>query len=554
MASNVVSGYNTSRGESTRAPRIRRPDPRVDTDVTESNGANETTPAAAPARGLGQAGWIAALVVGGLVLGAAARYVSLSYAPYYSYKPDHVDFMAWARYAHEAPGGPYSMYDFANRLNNRAAAVVFRAFNRDEDDQWTHVDQPVAVPHSVNYPAGAGYIFWMQGWLWNQINPPPPDAPTPNPNSPRLPPDTRPINTLGARFVIAAPGMVFDFLMAAGVAALVWSLRREAANRIPEALGFTVTLLLPPVFLDTAFWGQADSWVTAALVWTVVLLVRRQFLLAGLVLGVGATLKPQVVLLAPVIVFVGAALWLGRGGSWMQARRILRTLVVAALTIVVVAAPFMWNDGRKPYQAFQSPADKAWRGMRWIERSYVSTIGQTGAAASYRRITLSAFNVWWLKYTNNLRAGQRGAEALNAEGVSGVGTMLLGLAVLAAYGLCAWRWRWGPEGWVALTCAVLVAAFALPTGVHERYVFYCLPFLVAMAVRRPLWWIPLVGLSLVGTFEMTSFMWVFPEKKLIETPAYWYSSVALAWVTVLSLLAVYGLLWLRPREEDASPA
>ena len=60
-----------------------------------------------------------------------------------------------------------------------------------------------------------------------------------------------------------------------------------------------------------------------------------------------------------------------------------------------------------------------------------------------------------------------------------------------------------------MTCAYLItlAAFVLPTGVHERYIYYCIPLAIALAVHNRLWIAPLLALLIVGTAEMLSYKW-----------------------------------------------
>jgi hypothetical protein len=55
---------------------------------------------------------------------------------------------------------------------------------------------------------------------------------------------------------------------------------------------------------------------------------------------------------------------------------------------------------------------------------------------------------------------------------------------------------------------VLLSAFLLPTRVHERYVYYCVPFVTALAVERRAWQPVLVTISLVGSAEMLSHLFV----------------------------------------------
>src|SRR5690606_26405601 len=138
---------------------------------------------------------------------------------------------------------------------------------------------------------------------------------------PRTQHTSRVANTPTARFVAALPGMLLDLVLACGVAALVAGLRGAPRWGVPAPRGRALTLLSPPIFLDSSFWNQVDSWVAAPLVWTTAFLLRDRFKLAGLAYGAALVLKPQAILLGPVLAFVAVALWWGPGGSLRRAAR-----------------------------------------------------------------------------------------------------------------------------------------------------------------------------------------------------------------------------------------
>ena len=70
------------------------------------------------------------------------------------------------------------------------------------------------------------------------------------------------------------PGAEGTFLYPSGVAAIVSAIQRLSTasttgdRRYAPLVAFAVALLAPPIFLDSAFWNQTDSWISAALVWT----------------------------------------------------------------------------------------------------------------------------------------------------------------------------------------------------------------------------------------------------------------------------------------------
>ena len=407
-------------------------------------------------------------------------------APLNSYLPDHLDLMAWSAsaFAH----GPQDLYDFP-----AGSGIVAR----HRSPAGEVVTDPLPA-HAYNYPPASAYGIWLQGALWAAFE----DEVVTRAVSPRYRErigaatvTSRVVNTPRARLAQSLPIVALDFVLAAGVAALVAALRRAPRWARPELVAFAVTLLAPPIVLDSAFWNQIDSWVAAGLVWTLWAALRERWWLAGSLYGVALLTKPQAILLGPTLLVVAAALRWGQGGSWRRAAQLAKSMAAALLTIVVIAAQFMIADANRPGGS-----------LRWFARSYPETLARVEG-----NTTLNAFNVWWLQW---MAAGATLAERDSAKPMLGtsrqaVGTALLAAGVTLGLALLIRRRRLRRETWVASAYLVCLAAFALPTGVHERYVYYCLPFLIALAAldwRR--WLTPLVLLGVVATFEMTSFAWV----------------------------------------------
>jgi hypothetical protein len=477
-----------------------------------------------------------------VVLGIVARIVAIMIAPQTSYLPDHISNMGWSTYA--VQHGPWSMYDLP-----RNQPLVVRKAARDG-----RVGETIDFnAHACNYPPLSVYLFWVQGLVWHALDH---EVVTLQP-PPRLarafgltqPVSSRVIDTRASRFADALPGVLFDFLLAWGAAMLVRALRPERRRPMLEALAFAITLLAPPVFLDSAYWNQADSWITCLLVWCLVFLVRQRFVAAGLIYGVAIMTKPQAILFAPVFVYVFFALRFMSGGTWRRTAELWKTAVVALVVVAFIAAPFMIVDAKS-----EANPDGV---LRWFKRSYLGTVG----AESYQRTTLNAFNLWWLDALAQGsppldRAGQReffGKLYSPDQTLLGirkglVGKLLLGLGVVLAWLLCARKWRWGAQSWTPCAFVILLAAFTLPISVHERYIYYCIPFLIVLACHEKRWIPPLVALLLVGTLEMTSHRWASVQN-IYYTPGHMARGASgfLAVLTLLSLLYSYAVLIPRAR-------
>jgi len=497
----------------------------------------------------------------GLALGLGGRVVTHVVGPDYAYQPDHLDNMAWSSYAFKY--GVWNIYDqiTISEAIRRAEAGAPAPSRPQVEPMFQRVialrsGQPVPsikfAPHACNYPPLSAYIFWFQGMLLHTLDR---DAPVVDLDQglpslrhvraaagvPRTV-ERHVIGTQLSRFIDGLPGFLFDILLAIGVLKLVgwlWG----AAGTLASAVGFAVTFAAPPIILDSAFWTQADSWITAMLLWSLLFLLRERYVLAGVVYGAALMTKPQAILLAPVLVYAFSSLALAPWGSWARAARNLAAFGgVALLVAAFIAAPFMVMDARDPLNDHG-----AWR---WFQRSYAGTIG----ADAYPRTTLNAFNLWWLDYLSHgvpTSGGQQQRFLKSDEQLLGVakdtlGKALLGISIVLTWALCARKWRWGRPSWVACAFLVFLAAFALPTRVHERYIYYCIPFAIALAMRWWIWIPPMLALLLVGTVEMFSFLWL---RNMLD-PGVRGGSGALAVLTLLTL--VYSLAVLIPRDKDAT--
>lgn len=482
-----------------------------------------------------RAAWLA-VVVGGL----SVRLAAIGLAPQHGFLYDHVDYMAWSDWAVEH--GPTGLYDFP------AHHLVNVRFPASETSVVTV--EPYPAHNRCDYPPLSGYVFWAQGLAWRVIDREAQSLPV-GPSLGRYAEfrgklaTSRVINTVKARAVNAAVPILADFLLAWGVLRLVVALRNGSRPGRPELAAFAITLLAPPVFLNSSFWTQMDSCVTCALVWCVYLLVKGRFGWAGVCYGAGLMVKAQAILLVPVLVFVFLARALQRGSSWRQAAPMWKTLASMVMTVAVIAAPYAVAD--------RDHAEGGW--LRWFERSYVGPIGK-----QYPYTTMKAFNIWWLDFLMQKQAPTAlnpASPTLGGISKQTAGQALFAIAVIISAGLCAWRWRWAPEAWTALAFLVLFGAFVWPTRVHERYFYYCLPFLIAMAVAYRRWISVLVAMLLIGTFEVTWFLWLAPSTAAPDAPA--QSPNATVWSLLLSLLTLASFLYawsslLTQRQPDVATA
>lgn len=108
-------------------------------------------------------------------------------------------------------------------------------------------------------------------------------------------------------FTIKIFSILFDYALAAGVGAIVYTLRAGAPPKTRMRWGmlvFALTTLLPQVVLNSSLWGQCDSVYGAFGVWAVYFLLHKKHAKAFLMLSIGFCFKLQIVFLLPLFVIV----------------------------------------------------------------------------------------------------------------------------------------------------------------------------------------------------------------------------------------------------------
>lgn len=197
-------------------------------------------------------------------------------------------------------------------------------------------------------------------------------------------------------------------------------------------------LFCPAVFLNSAQWGQADSFCTAILLGSLLLLYQEWYIPSAVLYGLSIACKPQMFIFAPLYLFFA----LKRRRFGMLGLGVL----LAVGTLLLTALPFT--------QDFN---------FLWLLERYQSTLDY------YSFYSVNAYNFWSLIGWN--------WKALPA-GLAGDALDLLG-AVIATVLCGVWVFRSKSRAVVFYCPALLMAAmYAFSVKMHERYLFPALLFLL----------------------------------------------------------------------------
>ncbi len=199
-----------------------------------------------------------------------------------------------------------------------------------------------------------------------------------------------------------------------------------------------VYLFCPAVFLNSAQWGQADSFCTAILLGSVLFFYREKYVPAAALLGLSIACKPQMLVFVPLYLFVSL-----KRGHWLK---LILGVVVTVGTVLLVALPFT--------QGFD---------FLWLFQRYQATLDY------YSYYSVNAYNFWSLIGWNWKQL---------PSGIAGKLWDFVGPII--ATGLCGVLVFRAKDRNVIFYCpALLMAAmYAFSVKMHERYLFPVLLFIL----------------------------------------------------------------------------
>lgn len=299
-------------------------------------------------------------------------------------------------------------------------------------------------------------------------------------------------------YLIKLLSCLFDLLLAWGVLRLVSRFRKGDFARL---LSFFLTLLLPTVLLNGAFWGQCDSIYGALAVWSLVFALEDRPVRSVLAAALSFAFKLQAVFLLPVYLIF----FFARKVKWWQ-------LLFFPLGYLVAIAPAV-------------ALGRPWKETLLL---YFSQAGSVGGGLNYNSSSVYA-----------LLPGDGDATQLARWGILAAFGFLLLL-----YILCFVR-RKRLDDRALLGCAVLICVavpFLLP-HMHDRYFFLADVLSLALAVVSPrLFPVPAAVsfASLLGYHAYLKMQYLLPMR---------FGALALAGVVVMLLLDLLYCLFRSAKQE-----
>jgi len=290
-------------------------------------------------------------------------------------------------------------------------------------------------------------------------------------------------------YLIKFLSIFFDVILAWGIMRLVYCFSKKPATVLAA---FFITLFLPTVVLNGAYWGQCDSIYAAFAVWSVYFALKDRPILSVCAVALSFAFKLQAVFIMPVfLIFLFA-----KKMKWYH---------LAAFPVTYCAAV--------------SPAILAGRSFKSTLLLYFNQAGSVGSGLNYNSSSAYAFI--------------RNAE--NTELLSKLGIAAAFVFLLLLYAYC-WNQRKRLNQRSLLTCSLLIAVavpFLLP-HMHDRYFFIADVLSVAFAFTAPkLLHVPVLTsfASLLGYHAYLKMRYLLPMR---------YGAIALL-IVIITLIATLSV-------------
>ena len=282
--------------------------------------------------------------------------------------------------------------------------------------------------------------------------------------------------------LIKLPAIITDIVLGYVVYAMVLDLGVTSRRAL---LAAAVVIFNPVTWFDSVIWGQVDSFGTVFLLLALRELWKGRSERSAVLAVVAALVKPQLAILVPIVAVVVIRRALFPSGGWgdeppptpsgfgWERRRsgpirILTTALAGLATGFLVTAPFgMWPV------AFSASAP-------FVDSPLLRLVLNT--AGVYPYLTVNAYNIWALFPVNGISMASGGGWLFDSPArdavvwgtIGSAPTVLVGSIALLAVALVAVVVAARKPDRLTLlvaTCVIAFAFFAVPTRVHERYLF-----------------------------------------------------------------------------------
>ncbi|MBD7912156.1 MULTISPECIES: glycosyltransferase family 39 protein [Clostridium] len=230
--------------------------------------------------------------------------------------------------------------------------------------------------------------------------------------------------------LIKIPSILADIV----TAYIIYKLAKKYISSEMSTLLAVFYIFNPAVFINSALWGQVDSFFTMIIIIAVYLMSENKIILSTVIFTVGVLMKPQGIIYLPILFFE-----IVRRKDF---KLLLKMAAVAIVTALIIIIPFSIN---------QSPL--------WIFNLYSNTISE------YPYASVNGFNFFSLIGANYIK----NKSTLFIFSYHTYGMLFIVLVTLFSWYIYA---KGNAIKFAPLAALIQIAGvFTFSVGMHERYLF-----------------------------------------------------------------------------------
>ncbi len=322
------------------------------------------------------------------------------------------------------PGYPYDLTTFfawSGRMVEQGLSAVY------------------AEGYHADYPPGAMLLLWAVGQLLRLLH--------------------LDMNDKSGVLLMTMPTLLADMALIL----VIWQIGRKRLDERRALWLAAFAAFCPALLYDTAIWKQMDGPLCLFLVLTFWALEQKKYLPAALAFGLTLMLKPQALMLGPVLALCFLEPLIPQKGQRLSGQTLRRTMVQGVLGAVIALVPVV---------ATAIPFVGLAAAPRFLIEKYLYL------AKSFEYASVNGFNLMALLGGNWIPQTDR-VPLLPVLSWQGLGVALLTLATLALAALAVYTARKGRFSPLLLAAFYEAAIFTLGHRMHERYLVLGLLLLIA---------------------------------------------------------------------------
>jgi len=168
-----------------------------------------------------------------------------------------------------------------------------------------------------------------------------------------------------------------------GISILIYLVLKPISSTKIAIISSIAYFFNPAALSNSTFWGQVDSVHAFPILLAIILGLRKKFVLAGLFAAVAFMIKPQTIVLFPIIGFIAIEPFFRSENrlnlkNFMPGVKIIITVIV---TCILITLPFIWDKIDSCFYIFTGPLDLI---KERFDKAY----------EQYKFASLNTFNFW----------------------------------------------------------------------------------------------------------------------------------------------------------------